>query len=304
MKYKTIDPYSDTSIGKFIFIYGNTDVGKTTSILQSSPEPILYIMGESRNPKPSLDAIGRKVKFHNNPILFDNPVEFRSFLVSQLEKDSTPSPYKTLFFDGCSQFMNVSLGTLLEEEYYESRTGSKDALMVNEKNKPKRPVAEETGRDMKLYGALGREMIRIFDLLSKFSMEKDVIVIVSALSKKITRMKKREQMDGKIIDINNPNWSKLMDTLGIDDDFALNNYIVPNFDGMMFIDVFPGMVDMIGYVEERTDEENNIIYPPTVNFSSAEALTKYTGADRGKRSSVLLDISKIVGYTKSKEKEK
>ncbi len=45
--------------GRFIMIYGPTGVGKTTSILQSAPDPILYIQTEPRSLKPSLDAANR-----------------------------------------------------------------------------------------------------------------------------------------------------------------------------------------------------------------------------------------------------
>ena len=45
--------------GRLILIYGPTGVGKTTSILQSAPDPILYIQTEPRSLKPSLDAANR-----------------------------------------------------------------------------------------------------------------------------------------------------------------------------------------------------------------------------------------------------
>ncbi len=45
--------------GRFILIYGPTGVGKTTSVIQSSPSPVLFIQTEARSLKPSLDAAGR-----------------------------------------------------------------------------------------------------------------------------------------------------------------------------------------------------------------------------------------------------
>src|SRR5512139_1868605 len=45
--------------GRLIMIYGPTGVGKTTTTLQTAPEPIILIQTEQRSLKPSLDAAGR-----------------------------------------------------------------------------------------------------------------------------------------------------------------------------------------------------------------------------------------------------
>jgi len=42
--------------GRFMMVYGPTGVGKTTSLLQTVLDPILYIQTEPRSLKPSLDA--------------------------------------------------------------------------------------------------------------------------------------------------------------------------------------------------------------------------------------------------------
>ena len=47
-------------LGRFIMVYGATGVGKTTSILQSAPYPMIYIATEPRSLKPSMDAAGRE----------------------------------------------------------------------------------------------------------------------------------------------------------------------------------------------------------------------------------------------------
>ena len=48
-----------TQPGRFMFLYGDTGAGKTTSVVQSAPDPICYIQTEPRSLKPSLDAANR-----------------------------------------------------------------------------------------------------------------------------------------------------------------------------------------------------------------------------------------------------
>ena len=56
---KKLDQADLTQAGRFIEIYGETGVGKTTSVVQSAPDPICYIQTEPRSLKPSLDTAGR-----------------------------------------------------------------------------------------------------------------------------------------------------------------------------------------------------------------------------------------------------
>jgi len=45
--------------GRVVMLYGGKGVGKTVSILHTSPTPILYIQTEPRSLKPLLDAADR-----------------------------------------------------------------------------------------------------------------------------------------------------------------------------------------------------------------------------------------------------
>jgi hypothetical protein len=47
---KTINKRDLPEQGKLILVYGNTGVGKTTSIFQSAPDPLLCVATEPRNP--------------------------------------------------------------------------------------------------------------------------------------------------------------------------------------------------------------------------------------------------------------
>ena len=279
-----INPF-EAKYAQFLHFYAPTDSGKTTSILQSAPEPITYIMGEPRNPRPSIEAIiktnNKKVQFYKDPILFDDSVDLRVFLAGQLDKPSLE--YKTLFFDGVSHFMNVSLGSALSDELYES---------MKDEVKKHRSITQRTARDVKIYGALAREMVRIFDLLAKLVFYHGITVITTSLMKTITRADTIKDLSNRLKTIPNPQWDKLMDVLGMEDNLSLNSYQCPDFDGLKFLDQFPGALDMIGVVEKRYDKDNNPIWPPIVSFRSRDALTKHTGVGEYKTE---LNIKKILG---------
>ena len=56
---KIIDPRQEISTGEMWMLYGETKVGKTTSILQSAPDPLLYIQCEPRSLRTALEAANR-----------------------------------------------------------------------------------------------------------------------------------------------------------------------------------------------------------------------------------------------------
>ena len=71
-----------------IQLYGGTGVGKTSSVLASSPEPILYIDAENRPVQLVLDAIqeteGRVPEIQQE--FFDHPDTLMEFLNAQIEE--------------------------------------------------------------------------------------------------------------------------------------------------------------------------------------------------------------------------
>jgi len=281
--FKTIN--MGTARGRFVQFYGPTASGKTTSVLASAPEPINYLAGEFRDIQPALDAIeqteGRQVVLYDAPKYFDDPRNMREYLVGELSKDELG--YNSLIFDGSSQFMNGSVGELLETEYYDTR----------EQDKIKRKLAEETARDPKIYGSLASEMIRIFNLLSKFSGQKGIMVVVIALSKSIQSTKKVLEMTGVSKKLDNPKFWDIMRIMNVENASDIGQYNLPNYDGNKFLELYPGLMDYIGYVERRY-ENGKLVFPPRVSFESDEHLGKWTGKrpTRG-RPVGTLDLRKI-----------
>jgi len=282
---KKIDPYDEIAKrGRFIHIYGVTEVGKSTSSFQSLPQPILTILGEARNPRTSLEALGeKKVEFYKVPVFFDDPTELREFLSDLLRNEGKElDQFASIFFDGASNFYNNSVGALLEDEYYE---------MMEAGNKIKRPIAQQTERDMKVYGAMASELLRIYNLLARFSSQHNKVVVSASLVRTIDRRIRIERMNKEPLMLSNPQFTELVGRFDIPE--SVDSYDVPNFDGKVFLKEFPGLVDMIGRVERRHDANGEVVYPPTVNFDAKESMCKFTGK-RGKTSGPL-DFTKILG---------
>jgi len=182
----------------FIMLYGSTGVGKTASVLASSPEPILYIDAENRPVSLAMEAIeeaeGRRPKCHQE--FFDHPDKLIGFLNDQVDE-----------------------------------------------------------------GASG------------------LLVTVIALSRTINRFKKMRDKFGKAMDITDPKFYQVLNTLERGGFTDLNSYTIPNYEGDKFLKSFPGMLDYIGFVVDRYDSEENVVFPPLVKFERNEDyLGKWTGA--------------------------
>ena len=196
----------------FIQLYGSTGVGKTASVLASSPEPIMYIDSENRPVSLALDAIeeaeGRRPKCHQE--FFDDPDDLREFLNEQ-----------------------INMGA------------------------------------------------------------KGLLVTVIALSKTVNKYKKMRDRNGKIMDITDPKFYQILNALekGGFTDFA--SYTIPNYEGEKFLKNYPGMLDYIGFVTDRYDSEDNVVFPPLVKFERNEDyLGKWTGARKKRKLEGPLDYRK------------
>lgn len=151
--------------GKFILLYGDTGVGKSTSCIESLPEPVVCIYTEPRSPTVTLSAIERKVdvKF----ICPENYEDLHNWLAEEAKKDTVE--YKSLVFDSLSYFMNVALKQDVEDETSEAEIFKK-----------KRALTDSVKVDMEAWGAMSSLMKRVCKLLGIIS-RKGVVVVGIAL---------------------------------------------------------------------------------------------------------------------------
>jgi len=245
---KVISKKDIKSAGKFILIYGETGCGKTTTIIQTAPDPILYIGTEPRNPKPSIDAA-------NRPNV-DLDVVFYETWVSLMEFLSEPkntARYKTIAIDSITYLMTVSLTSELEDEAYDARSDAEKRI---------KPLVNMSKMTMESYGGLSSQMFRLCKSVGRLSTEGKVVIVTALLAE-------------------NPKWDRSLAA-------------APALKGKEFPTSFPGFLDLIGKVEPRLDENDNIVYPPYVSFESPDDsfLAKFTGA--GKKRSGPLNFEKIL----------
>ena len=152
--------------GWLIEVYGETGVGKTTSILQSSPGPICYIQTEPRSLKPSLDAARR-------PDLDVDVYQYESFfdLMEFVSKLENFEQYPTIVVDSLSHLMNVDLSAEITDESFDARS---------EKEKQNKPLVSRVKMSIEGFGGLSANMFRLTAALGRIS-RLGKCVIVTAL---------------------------------------------------------------------------------------------------------------------------
>jgi hypothetical protein len=154
--------------GKFIVIYGETGVGKTASTLASAPLPLAYVRCEPRDPG---DAI-RAAQVNPADIDIFDADNFLDLLAC-LREPKYFKRHRTVFVDGASYLMNISLSTEIEMEAFDSR---------EEKEKRAKPLVSSAKMSQEGFGGLSSQMSRMFNLLGKLSTEGKIVIVSALLS--------------------------------------------------------------------------------------------------------------------------
>jgi len=135
-----------------VLIYGETNVGKSTSSLASLPEPILDIVTEPRDPEIALRAIGRRIDV--TFVMIEDVEEVSDFLGEKsLELKRGKFPYRSILLDSGSYLLNVAMMMKAEAQTAEAgvfKSRQKVGGVVVEKFE--RPFIDETKLD---YSACG-----------------------------------------------------------------------------------------------------------------------------------------------------
>ena len=153
--------------GWLILLYGATGVGKTTSVLKTAPEPIIYIQTEPRSLKPSLDAAARPDLDIDVAIYVD-----WNGLIAFVADPKNVERYATVIVDSYSHLMSVGLSTEIEDQAFDART---------EKEKVVKPLASQTKLSQEGYGALSSLMYRLTAALGKLSRAGKIVIVTALL---------------------------------------------------------------------------------------------------------------------------
>jgi len=144
----------------------------------------------------------------------------------------------------------------------EQETGEAAVFDVKKRRLVNTYRSDQTG-----YGALASWMKRLMKVLGVYAKGGMNVICISLLT-------------------DSPKWNKELAA-------------APAFAGKEFNRDYPAYFDLIGLVEQRTDTNGGILYPPLVRFRSEEGtfIAKWTGKQDGKTSGPL-DWSKILGVVK------
>ena len=153
--------------GRFVLLYGPTGVGKTTTILQTALEPILYIQTEPRSLKPSLDAAGR-------PNLDIDIYEYKDWggLMDLVRDSVSLDSYATITVDSYSHLISICLSSEIEAQAFDARS---------EKEKDVKALFGQVKLTQEGYGVLASQMLRLTSALGKLSREGHVVLVTCLL---------------------------------------------------------------------------------------------------------------------------
>lgn len=143
----------------FILIYGDTNSGKTTSIILTAPGPINYISVE-RDAWKSVDVGGKAGKEIDINIICPESHEdlMDSLLIMIDEAQNGKFPYKTLVFDSGTFWMNVKLSIRVEDDRNFGRVGDDVGRL-----------SAQTKSDWTEVNTANSQMSRLTDLLKTLS---------------------------------------------------------------------------------------------------------------------------------------
>lgn len=232
--------------GRFGLIYGASEVGKSTSCIESMPKKLLVLNCEKRNPDSSFEAIEDKYPNIRNEVDFgllqkqEELLDTLHLKILKTAKDGififNNTEYRSLLVDSLSHFLNVEVITEMEDQ-------TKKAEIF----KIKRDIIDSYRLDELAYGSLASIGHRICSVLKMISQQ-GIFVVTTASG------------------VENPKWNRAL-------------VYAPGFAGKKFGNEFLVHLDFCGMIHQRTDEQGEVLYPPMVSFKSPnnDFVAKYTG---------------------------
>jgi len=227
------------STGLFAFIYGGTGVGKSTSLIQSLPDPILYIMTEPRDPAAFQAAANRP-----GVEIYYGQYENWYDLINLTANPSNFDGYNSVVVDSITYLMKVRLTGEITNESYEALPADK---------KSRRSLVTQTRMALDDWGGMANQMFRLFEDLGTLSTTGKCVVVTALLT-------------------SHPKWSPQHEYAPA---LAGNQFSEGMPSGVDLI----GWVRDSNVVDRNTGQNTGeITWPPIVDFrSNATHIGKWTG---------------------------
>ena len=151
--------------GDMMLIYGDSGVGKSVSIMQTAPDPIIYIMAEGRDVTKMLAAANRpdvKIKF-GLYTTFDD-------LMETIVNENFFSGARSVVLDSLTHIMGINLSDEILDESFEAMDKSKQ----DEKSLTLRVKMSREG-----YGTLAGQMLRLTNGFTKLSLKGTTVITIA-----------------------------------------------------------------------------------------------------------------------------
>ena len=226
----------------FALFYGETNSGKTTSIIGTAPQPIycISVEGDALKSVAVWKAKGKDIDI--KVVMPDDQEDLMSTLnkilltVRKNRAENKPQKCRTILFDSGTHWMNQKLAIRVEDDRNEDRDGV-----------DKGKLSAMTKTDWTEVNTINSQMSRLTDLLKAIADE-GIMVIMTA----------QMQYD--------PKWNNELEA-------------APAFSYKEYNKALKGYFDYIGYTMPNIDPETKKVkYPPKLSFSGSQGyLVKWRG---------------------------
>ena len=225
----------------FCLIYGDTNSGKTTSIIRTAPQPIycISVEGDALKSVAVCNDKGEEVNIKSvMPESHEDVMDTLNRMLLKIRKrrkNGSAFKYRTVVFDSGTHWMNCKLAIRVEDDRNEDREGT-----------DKGKLSAMTKTDWTEVNTVNSQMARLTDLLKAIANE-GVMVIMTA----------QMQYD--------PKWNNELEA-------------APCFNYKDYNKALKGYFDYIGYTMPNISEDGMVKYPPKLSFSSSQGyLVKWRG---------------------------
>lgn len=242
--------------GTSLALVGDTGVGKTTSILQSAPDPIFFANIEPRDPRLNLKPANRE----GVRVQFARYTNWESMFAFFANRDNLKE-YNSIVTDSLTHLANVELSQELEELVYETSSS---------KGKTGKKLIAETKLSEEAWGALSSQLNRLIKLIHSYVHEGKIVIWTARVIEQPrynTDLQAAPAFKGKQFPLNFPGFCDLI-----------------------------GLVETRYRTVERSGKKSvEPVYPPLVSFGRKGAMTKWTGQWPEKGiNNIPLNIERIV----------
>jgi len=225
-------------VGVIGLIYAPTGVGKTVSSLKTLPGPkVLVYANENRDMRRAIAASGR------------DPADFYVVEYGYMEDENgeledqgsfddlinfARAPWKQLGTDKWEQVGSVLFDGVTQLCSSLQMELERSSFEARDKDKKARPLIDLSKMGVEGWGALASNMKRLMPFIGKYASQGKVVILT-------------------VLEMDNPTYQKGKD-------------YGPQIPGVAFPQSIGGMIDIIGKVEPRFNEDGSPKYPPIIKF--------------------------------------